>query len=230
MRHRLVGLLVAALGCALALPAHAEFRCAAEARAGFAERGRDDAVTGPAVALCRKLADQVVGAATPARLILIAPDTGLGLPEVNIAFLSPDMIGERKIVELVTIGPAVFHEPISLMVPERSTLRQPHQMAGRIICLIIGGDGQVALESELARLDPPPIRLSFREADELRDAYNVGRCEAAIGRLSELKTMQLEAGINQIRSRVLPTAVGDAPIFLVVPQGSAIRLDSLKLP
>ena len=182
------------------------------------------------MALCRTAADQAVGASAAAQLILIAPDTGLGLPDVDVAFLSPDLIGERKIGDQVITGPAVFHEPIALMVPERSILRHSYEMAGRIICLIVGSDGQAALERELGHLNPPPIRLGFREADEMRDAYNVGRCEAAIGRVSDLKAMQEEVGINQLHSRILPQPVADAPILLVVPKRSAVKLDSLKLP
>ena len=174
---------VLALFLLLALPARAEFRCVAELRAGFAEQAAAGAITGPAVALCRSLADQLAGPAEAARLILLAPDSGLGLPPAEVAFLSDAMVAERRVSGDVRMGPAVFHDPISVLVPQRSTIRQPSELGGRLVCLMIGSDGQLALEQMLAHLSPAPIRVGFREADELTDAYNVGRCEAALQRM-----------------------------------------------
>ena len=221
---------VLALFLLLALPARAEFRCVAELRAGFAEQAAAGAITGPAVALCRSLADQLAGPAEAARLILLAPDSGLGLPPAEVAFLSDAMVAERRVSGDVRMGPAVFHDPISVLVPQRSTIRQPSELGGRLVCLMIGSDGQLALEQMLAHLSPAPIRVGFREADELTDAYNVGRCEAAIGLQTDLLDMQTRRGINQLQSRILRQSVGDAPIRLAVPKASPIRVETVRLP
>ena len=67
----------------------------------------------------------------------------------------------------------------------------------------------------------------------MRDAYNVGRCDATIGMQSELAQMQEETGINHLQSRILTDAVADAPIMLTVDAKDAAlitRLPQLRLP
>ena len=196
----------------------AEFRCAAEARDGFAEAGEQGGVRGPAVDLCRSYADRIDGTGTPAKLILVEPDTGGGLPEADIVFFSRELIDERGIAKRLQTGDAVFHDPVEVMVPVASPVRKPADLGGRVVCLMIGSPGERALEKHLASLTPPPIRLPFRETDEMRDAYNVGRCEAAIGLRTELAEMRMETGINRLQSRVLDEAVDDAPIVVAFPR------------
>jgi len=208
----------------------AEFRCAVEARDGFVEEDDAGAITGPAVALCRSLADQLASPATPARLVVVEPDTGTGMPEADVAFFSDALIDERHLTPQLRAGPAVFHDPVEVLVPDASAVQRPAELAGRVVCVMIGGVGQAALEHHLAHLSPPPIRLSFREGDEMRDAYNVGRCEAVIDQRSDLANVTAEPGVNHLKSRVLAEALDDAPVRLAVPVGSAIRLDGVKLP
>jgi len=213
--------------------AQAEFRCAAEARAGFAEADAAGAVHGPAVALCRALADQLVGKEDAARLILIEPDTGTGMPPADVAFFSADLVTERKLTAALVFGPAVFHDKIGILVPQASPISRPRDVAGRIVCVMTGSSGQAALEDHLAGLSPPPIRLAFRETVEMLDAYNVGRCEAAIGTATELALMRRMTGINNLRSRVLADSVADAPILLALPAQDArmvAKLPTLSLP
>ncbi|MDR3524169.1 MAG: transporter substrate-binding domain-containing protein [Acetobacteraceae bacterium] len=208
----------------------AEFRCAVEARDGFVEQDNAGTITGPAVVLCRSLADQLASPATAARLVVVEPDTGTGMPEADVAFFSDALIDERHLTHQLRVGPAVFHDPVQVLVPDASPVRRPEDLAGRVVCVMIGGVGQAALEHHLARLSPPPIRLSFREGDEMRDAYNVGRCEAVIDRHSDLADVLAEPGVNHLKSRMLAEPLDDAPVRVAVPAGSAVRLDALKLP
>jgi general L-amino acid transport system substrate-binding protein len=195
----------------------AEFRCAAEARDGFAEADGKGGVRGAAVELCRSYAERIAGLGNPAKLILIEPDTGGGLPDADIVFFSRELIDERQIAARLHTGDAVFHDPVEVMVPTASPVMKPNELSGRVVCLMIGAPGQRALEKHLSNLNPPPIRLSFREPVEMRDAYNVGRCEAAIGMRTELAEMRRETGINRLQSRVLGPPLDDAPIIVAFP-------------
>ena len=216
MKRSIVTVVVGLLVTTAAASA-AEFRCAAEARDGFAEAVGKGGVRGPAVELCRSYADRINGAGTPAKLILVEPDTGGGLPDADVVFFSRELIEERQIAGRLHTGDAVFHDPVEVMVPAALPVMKPNELGGHVICLMIGTPGQRALEKHLANLSPPPIRLSFREPVEMRDAYNVGRCEAAIGLRSELAEMRTETGINRLQSRVLEPPVDDAPILVAFP-------------
>ena len=208
----------------------AEFRCAVEARDGFVEQDNAGTITGPAVVLCRSLADQLASPATAARLVVVEPDTGTGMPEADVAFFSDALIDERLLSRQLRVGSAVFHDPVQVLVPDASPIHSPADLAGRVVCVTIGGVGQAALEHHLARLSPAPIRLSFRESDEMRDAYNVGRCQALIDQRSDLANVTAEPGVNHLKSRALDAALDDAPIRIAVPVGSGVEIDKIKLP
>ena len=158
---------------------NAAWRCLAESRPGFAEMEADGAASGTALALCRRFADAFAGPGRAAAVIMLAPD-GAGFPAADVAFLSADEIAARDATAAFIQGPAVFADPVLVLVPKTSLARDVDDLRGLVVCLLIGSPGQRALEARFPPASPGPIRSGFREPVEMLDAYNVGRCEAAV--------------------------------------------------
>ena len=101
-------------------------------------------------------------------------------------------------------------DPVSVLVPQASPIRDVGDLSGQVVCLMIGSAGQRALEAKFPAASPGPIRLGFREIIEMLDAYNVGRCAAMVAARSQLQAMQADGGINHLQSRLLPTVLDNA--------------------
>lgn len=209
----------------LPLAGHAAspFTCVAEDRDGFATQAADGTISGSATTLCQQLATALGReVAASIRLILVEPDTGGALPPADVAFVSADLLAERGVAQSVITGPVVFSDPVQVLVPAASAIRTPDDLAGQIVCFMIGSPANRALESYFAGRRQGPIRLPFREGVEMLDAYNVGRCDATVVERSGLGDMLADTGINHLQSRVLDRAIGISPIAAVV---SVVRKD-----
>jgi len=188
--------------------------CAAEERPGFAGE------QGLALDFCRAVARAVAGPNAKVAFALPESDADFaGLADVM--FLSQDDIAEHGLASRIVVGPEVFRDPITLMVPETSAAKVPGDLAGHSICLMIGSPGQRALEDRLSSLRPAIMRQSFSEDIELLDAYNVGRCDAAVAETSTLAAMRETRGINGLRSRILAEPLAVTAILAAVPAGEA---------
>jgi general L-amino acid transport system substrate-binding protein len=221
----------AAFAALVAPPAHAEstldrirqagsLTCAAEARPGFAEEVAEGRITGLAVDLCRAIAIAVLGPSANARITLPDADgefAAIGGGGADVVFASPEIIAEHHLDAELIPGPTVFVDPITLMVPESSSARAPTDLAGHIVCLMIGDPAQRAVESVLGSLAPPIARLTFREDVEMLDAYNVGRCEALAGDATALAQQRRSGGVNRLRSRILQPPLTVTPLLAATP-------------
>lgn len=189
----------------------------AQARPGFAEADAQGAISGRALDLCRAAAVAVVGPTARIHLKVIDAEYGQeGLAGAfDIVFAPTEDLPPQASVK----AKAVLFDPIALMVPDRSSAHVSSDLAGQSVCLIIGTPAQRALEATLGRTKPAIVRMSFREDVEMLDAYNVGRCDAAVDETSRLDEMREQGGINRVRSRVLAPPLAITEVIAATPAG-----------
>lgn len=173
--------------------------------------------SGLALELCRAVAIAVLGPAAQVRFAVSQTDDpadGLARAKADIVFLSGGSLSDRRLAEALIPGPVVFIDQVRLMVPAASPAATMADLGGKTICLIIGSPAQRALEAVLGSGTPPIARLSFREDVELLDAYNVGRCDAAVDDASRLEAMRRLPGINRLQSRMLDPPLSLTPLLV----------------
>jgi general L-amino acid transport system substrate-binding protein len=194
--------------------------CAAESRPGFADMDDDGHPSGLALELCRAVALAVIGPAAKVQLVLPEAEAtfaGLAAGGADLAFLSGGALSEHRLATALIQGPTVFLDSVALLVPDADAARAPADLAGRTVCVMIGSAGQRAAEATLGSLTPPIARLPFREDVELRDAYNVGRCDAVAGEVTWLEDVRRDGGINGRHSRLLRPPLAVIPLLATAP-------------
>jgi general L-amino acid transport system substrate-binding protein len=217
---------------AVASPAHAGgvldrihsakvVHCGAVERPGIAQASSEGAPTGVAVDLCRAVAIAVLGpSAHVAFSIYESPHSYDSVRHGgdDLAFLTGGEIAEQDLTRFVLPGPTVLISTVGIMVPETSPVRRLADLSGQTVCLMIGSRAQRALESAAAMLHLAISRLTFEEDVEMLDAYNAGRCGAAVGEETYLADMRREPGVRRLASRLLPDPMAADPLIAVTPQ------------
>lgn len=84
---------------------------------------------------------------------------------------------EASLAPLVA-GPTIATERQVLVVPAASRVRAPRDLAGRMICFIVGTRAEDALDRWATTSRVPIERIGFQEEIEMTDAYDVGKCAA----------------------------------------------------
>jgi general L-amino acid transport system substrate-binding protein len=162
------------------LAAAAPLACGAATRPGVAEQGADGVWRGRAVEVCRAVAERVAGAGAPIAFHAYdTPDQLRAAAADRIAFLTPDELAVSPLAAEMRAGPAVATGRQLLVVRAGSPLTRPDELAGRLVCFIIGTRAEAALGAWAARAGVPVERLAFQEPDEMADAFAVGKCAAA---------------------------------------------------
>ncbi len=202
----------------------ATLTCAASLRPGFAAETPAGNDIGLAVDLCRATAHAVAGPTAKIRMLLLDEDNDyvpLAQGAADLMFLTGFEASEHALTQSLIPGPTVFIDPITLMVPAHGPAQKPADLAGGVVCLMIGSPGQRALEARFANATPPIVRQAFSEDVELLDAYNVGRCDAAVGTTTDLAVMRLQHGINAMQSRILGEPLALVTIMAATPATDA---------
>lgn len=197
-------------------------RCGAAERPGFAAADAEGAISGLAVDLCHAVAIAMLG--PEARVDFQLYDSARAFDAVRrgadeLFFLDGADIADQHLVPFVLPGPAVFHEPTTLLVPLASPVQRPRDLAGATICLMIGSAGQRVLEATFARLRIPFTRLAFQENVEMLDAYNVQKCQAIAGDATYLAEQSRDRGVNGLASRMLSPPLAMRPIIAATGTG-----------
>ena len=192
--------MMAALLMAAAAPPLA---CGAVARPGVADRGDDGIWRGSAVEACRRVA-----LATGASGIVFRGYDTLaalhGAAADRVAFVSP---AEREAAHLAD-GPVIATERQVLVVAAGSPARGARDLAGRMICFIIGTRGEDALDAWSTAAKVPVRRLGFQEDGEMADAFAVGKCAA----------IAMDAADERPETaRILPEPLTTTPILAASP-------------
>jgi general L-amino acid transport system substrate-binding protein len=188
-------------------------RCAAGELPGLAAPRTDGGIDGIAVELCRAVAAAAPG--REGRIAFTLEDMPQDTPDnIDVAFVPR---AETAPHSPFIMGPAVFVDRLSVLVPRGSSLRTPSDLAGQTVCLMIGSPEQRGLETAVRRLRLDIVRLTFEEVDEMRDAYFVGRCGAMAGHRTELQTLRGETGVNRLTSRLLTKDLASVSIRVATP-------------
>ncbi len=191
--------------------------CSAEERPGFAARGEDGVIVGLAVDLCRAVGVAVLGPQAQITFSMLdsTPTFDVLRAEMqDVVFLTAGTIAAEHLAGHLLVGPPAFIETESLMVPDSSTVRGPRDLAGKGVCFMIGTGAQRALEAALERDGVEVLRLGFEEDVEMRDAYNVGRCQAVAAEATFLAAMRRDGGIHALKSRILDAPLALDPVYL----------------
>ena len=191
--------------------------CGAEERAGVAERGEDGAITGLAVDLCRAIAVAVLGPQGEIVFTLMESDRDFDAVRdgrQDLLFLTGGTIAGEHLADRLLLGPPAYIEPVALMVPETSSARALRDLAGQRICFMIGTGAERAMEAELERDGLEIMRLGFQEDVEMRDAYNVGRCQAIVAEATYLAQVRQDGGVHALKSRILDGPLALDPVYL----------------
>ncbi len=191
--------------------------CGAEERAGIAEKNEDGTIGGLAVDLCRAVAVAVLGPKGGIVFTLIDSDRDFDAVrngQEDLLFLSSGtMVGER-LSDRLLLGPPAYMAAMALMVPEASPVRALRDLAGQSICFMIGNGAERAMEAALERDGLEVKRLGFEEDVEMRDAYNVGRCQAIAAEATFLAEVRQDGGVHGLKSRILDEPLAVDPIYL----------------
>jgi ABC-type amino acid transport substrate-binding protein len=194
-------------------------RCGSLPRTGFAEGAPNAAVSGPALGLCRGVAMHLLGPSGKIKFRLYdddpLSDAMTDFPGDELAFLSitaNDALA--RIYKRSAI--VVFPDWISLIVPDTSPIKTLRDLAQRRVCLLIGSSGQQAMDTYDRQFDLRVARLAFQEDVEMRDAYNVGRCDALVALRSDLEEINRAPGINRVHSGSILDLDRD-PLYLATP-------------
>ncbi len=197
--------------------------CGAEERPGFAEAeeagtGQEGGpVHGLAVDLCRAIAVAGLGPEGKASFTVIDSAKDFDAARAgrfDVMFLTGGTLASERLADRVALGPPAFIETESVMVPESSAVRSVRDLAGASVCFMIGTAAQRALEGALEREHVEIRRLGFGEDVELRDAYNVGRCQAVAGDATFLAEVRQDGGVHGLKSRLLDAPLALDPVYL----------------
>ena len=225
---------IAALLVGIALPAHAGavldrvkrdgiLHCAATERAGYATI-EDGKPAGQAADLCRMIAEAVLGPSGKFALRLLDLDSDFDhvrAGEVAVTFLEPRTVAEQKLAPLLVPVGQAYRDRFAVMVPAGSSPRGLDELGGQAICFMIGDPVWPLLQRRLADRSVLFTPFGFSEEVEMKDAYNVGRCDAMAGIASTLDELRLDRGVNHLRSRFIDEALGPDPVDALVPPAEA---------
>lgn len=198
---------------ALANAVPATVRCGAVERPGVALRGPDGVWRGRAVDMCAAAAKAAFG--PTARIAFHGYETGLSeAKDDEIAFLSAAEVDALPLQGAMRAGPVMAYSTQILLVPKISALQSRKELAGRLVCFMIGSAAEDALDEWAVREDVPIERLGFQEPDEMHDAYASGKCAAmAVDRAVE----GTERGVVPFASRSLGEPMSHVALFAAFP-------------
>ena len=192
--------------------------CAAVERPGFAAM-EEDGPHGHAVDLCKAAARAVLGAQGRLSFTLLDIDADFDparAGRVDLLFLTLREVAAQKLAGLEAAGVA-YEDRFAVMVPETSAARSPRDLKDATICFMIGAPVWPVLDKTLHLWGIPFRPFGFSEEVEMKDAYDVGRCQAMAGLASELGELRASAGVNHLDSRILNEPLGLDPIMVLVP-------------
>ncbi|MBR0551671.1 hypothetical protein [Stakelama marina] len=195
------------IGLALLLAASAPLSCGAVPRPGIADQGADGIWRGRAVDLCRTLAD-----GAPVAFQDYASAADIASANDRIAFLSRAELDLPQAAHW-RAGPVIAVQRQLLVVPAASAVRRPEDLAGTMICFIVGTRAEDALDEWADETRTPIERLAFQEPVEMRDAYDAGKCAAMAVDAAHAPTGP--------RDRALAQPLAETPIFAATPESAS---------
>lgn len=195
-------------------------RCAGTVRPGLAFPARDGTWQGLEVDLCRAVAVAALGqdGRTEFRS-LYAPGSyeAARRGEDDVLFLTAQEMAAEHLTGDVLPGTPVFYEPEQVLVPAGSAAGHVTDLSGKMVCFEPGTRADQDLDTLVATRHVRVLYGPFFEADEMLDAFNVGRCDAIVGEATSLAALAFSIGAAKQPVRLLPERLSVAPIFAATP-------------
>ncbi|MGY2734621.1 hypothetical protein [Sphingomonas sp. UYP23] len=201
---------------ALAHVAPVTVRCGAVERPAVALRGVDGVWRGRAVDICAAAAKAAFG--PTAHIAFHGYDAGLAeAKDDSIAFLSAAEVAAAPLQGAMLAGPVMAYAKQILLVPAISARQRAKELAGHLVCFMVGSAAEDALDAWALRDAVPIERLGFQEPDEMHDAYASGKCTAmVVDQAEEASAPKLASSGN----RPLGAPLANEPIIAAVPVGA----------
>lgn len=193
--------------------------CAAVERPGYAEI-EDGKPTGRAADLCRAVADGLLGPGGRFALRLLDLDSDFDhvrRGEVDLVFLEPRVVTEEKLSEVLTRVGEAYRDRFAVLLPQQNAAQTLSDLSGKTLCFMIGDPVWPVLSARLQAQSIAFRPFGFSEDVEMKDAYNVGRCDAVAGAASALDELRHDGGVKHLRSRLLAETLGNVPIYAMAP-------------
>ena len=199
---------------------HGVLRCAGVVRPGLAFPGADQAWHGLEIELCRAVAVAALG--PDARIEfrgLYAPATfeALRQGEEGLLFLTPQETADNRVAADVHPIAPVFNEPEQVMLPARDPAQHVGELSGKMICFEPGARADRDLDQLVADRRMHVFYGPFFEAEEMLDAFNVGRCDAIVGEATALAALKFSIGKDKQPVRLLPEFLSTQPVLAATP-------------
>jgi len=199
--------------------AHGAVHCAGVVRPGIAVPTVDGKHWyGMAPDVCRALAAAVFGDKSRMTFRPYFEDGTLaksGAVADDVVFLGASQLVAAANPEAATLslGPAIVHDGLALLVAATSTAAHASDLAGKTICVEPGTAADRALTAYFAKHALPLHEHPFQESDEMRQAYGDGKCDALAGPLSTLAGVRADPQEGRPADRILPELLADDPVF-----------------
>lgn len=201
-------------------------RCAGVVRPGLAFPARDGTWHGLEVGLCRAVAVAALGEAGRIEFRgLYAPRSyeAARRGEDDVLFLTMQEMAARHLTGDVLSAAPVFYEPEEVLVPAGSAAAHVADLAGTMVCFEPGTRADHDLDSLVASSHMRVLYGPFFEADEMLDAFNVGRCGAIVGEATSLAALKFSIDSARQPVRLLPERLSVAPVFAATPVAADAR-------
>ncbi len=191
-------------------------RCGSTRRPGLADTDGQGRWTGLNVDVCRGIAAAVLG--SPGLIEYHEYETPKQFDAVrtlqdDVYFLTGSEIDEQELAGKIVPGPTIFVESHNVMVPSNSAVLHVGDLAGSTICFLIGSLTERSLSAYFDTFQKSWLPLPFSEVGEMNDAYNVQRCRAIAGEITNLAAARLNAGENHPAGRILSEPLSVFPVI-----------------
>ena len=199
--------------------------------AGFSSADESNNWTGIDVDICRAVAAAVLGDAEKVKYFPLSAKErfeALKAKQVDVLARNTTWTLTRDAELGLTFVGVNFYDGQGFMVPKASGIKSTDDFrAGMSVCTNIGTTTELNLADFMARKGLEYKLVGFEKADEARDTYGAGRCDAYTTDKSGLAAQRTVLP-NPDAHIVLPETISKEPLGPVVRQGDPIWEDIVR--
>jgi general L-amino acid transport system substrate-binding protein len=198
-------------------------RCGGVMRPGLAFPGEDGKLQGLMVDICRAIAVAAIGPNGSSEFHgYVTPADGgrVARGEDDVAFMTASELARadaagRGLPGSVLLGPAVFILSDGVMVWDSSPARHVADLSGTMVCAEPGTGPERMLAAYFAARGFKLDFSAWQEAEEMMDAFSVGRCPAIAQENPALAALRLHSESDGHPARILPEPLSATPLLAV---------------
>ena len=195
---------------------------------GFSSVDASGRYSGLDVDMCRALAVAILG--DPAKVRFVRTDTVqefLKAPDIDVVSRRLTWNLSREGRSGLRFGPVMFYDGQGFMVPRRSKITSPRQLAGVRVCVEAMSENEFHLGPYVRATRLPIQQVLLEPGTSIAEAFRTGRCQALTADVTLL---------GAIRSRferpddfaILPDMISKEPLAQVVRREDGLFFDVLR--